>query len=324
MIPALIAGGIGLAGSLIGGSKARKAQEKAQTQALQAQALQAQQEQTWARENAQWALDQNKAIADTEFNKNWDASTKALDLNRPNQTGAFGSSTWGVDPTTGRQTQTIGLNAGDQATVDALRGKRNDMIGDLGGGFDVNGDVMNAYRALQDPILAQQRQSENSRLAAMGLSTGSGEAWGNAQRSINDNETRANQNAILQGFKADMDLRQSNRADLGVTEQMMNGFQNRTQMPTFAQFGKPNYDVPSVGAPGSPSMDAMGALEYGQNAGAATQNSWNQLGEGLGKFGAEAWNKWGPASPTPSTSQQWGVPGADKSGGGTWFGLGGS
>jgi hypothetical protein len=325
MIPALIAGGLGLAGSLIGGNKAAKAQEKAQTQALQAQAIQAQQEQAWARENAQWALDQNKAIADTEFNKNWDASLKALDINRPNQTSAFGSSTWTTDPATGKQTQTIGINSADQATLDALRGKREGLVGGLGGGFDVQGDVMNAYRALQQPLLDESRERENARLAAMGLSTGSGSAWQTAQRSLNDAQSRADQEAILQGFKADLDLRQSNRADLGLTEQMMNGFQNRTQMPTFAQFGKPNYDVPSVGAPGSPSFDAMGALKYGQEAGANTQQNWNELGTGLGQLGAEAWKNWAvPGSKTPSTGNSWGIGGtADKSGGGSWFGLGG-
>ena len=101
MIPALIAGGMSLAGSLIGGRKAAKAQQQAQTQALQAQALQADQQQRWARENAQWSLDQNKQIADQEWAKNWQGAKDAVGMNRVDQTSEFGNVDWTTDPTTG-------------------------------------------------------------------------------------------------------------------------------------------------------------------------------------------------------------------------------
>jgi hypothetical protein len=152
---------------------------------------------------------------------------------------------------------------------------------------------MNAYRGVNQPLVDQQRNKENARLAAMGLGTGSGTAWGVAQDALNRNQVNSDQNAILQGFQADQALRTSNRADLGALGGVRQGVQSGLAQPDYAkQTASAGVAAPSVqgwqsqiqpvGTQGTSSIDANSALQYGQNSGQSTQNMWNSLGTGLG------------------------------------------
>jgi hypothetical protein len=174
---------------------------------------------------------------DAAFDKQQEAARAnalwQLEQNRVDQSTPFANRSWDRDPTTGEWKQTTTLNSADQGILDQLRGKESGIIGGMGQGFNVQGDVMNAYKALQAPQLEQQRNRENARLAAMGLGTGSGQAWGYSQDALNRSENEAGQQAILAGFNADQQLRQSNRADLGALQSQYGQFQNSMNMPTF-------------------------------------------------------------------------------------------
>jgi len=178
----------------------------------------------------------------------------------------------------------------------------------MGGGFDVNGDVMNAYKAINQPLVDQQRDKENARLAAMGLGTGSGRAWGTAQDALNRNQVNSDQNAILQGFQADQALRSSNRADLGAMGGVREGIQRGTAQPEYWKQGQyagvtapqqqavqssigsmSGWSAPGVtsqapftGIQGSPTLNSGEAISYGNKVGQATQEGWNTMGKGLG------------------------------------------
>jgi hypothetical protein len=147
------------------------------------------------------------------------AQQKTL-ADRPNQIGPTGSVTWQQGPG-GQWTQNVSLSPEQQQLFNAQQGNQQTLAGLTGeqlGGFDT-GQVdfsgapamptvggydqraIDTIRALQAPDLARRREAENARLAAMGMGTGSGQAWENAQRAIGDVESRADMNAILQGIQ---------------------------------------------------------------------------------------------------------------------------
>jgi hypothetical protein len=323
-----VAAGVGVAGiasSAIGGSKSRKSADKAAQKSLDAQKEAAAYQQMWGQQNQQRANEMNIANTGTEQEMNKQNLGWANDLNRQNQewaqglnqqaiqdqigqnrlsgTNAMGTS-MGFDEN-GNYTQTLG--EGDQALMDTLRGKSNEIMQGMGGGFDVNGDVMNAYKAVNQPLVDQQRNKENARLAAMGLGTGSGTAWGTAQDALNRNQVNADQNAILQGFNADQALRTSNRADLSAMGGVRQNIQAGTATPDYWKAGSAGVSAPSVsgwtsniadvGTQGAGSVDANSALQYGQNAGQATQNQWNSIGGGIGDLAGSLMGG-GSSSPT--------------------------
>jgi hypothetical protein len=150
-------------------------------------------------------------------NANWKTQLQA---NRPNQTNQFGSSTWEQDPTTGQWAQSTKLNDQQQGIFDQQQTNQG-LLGGLTGqainGYDTsqvdfsslgampqvggyNQQAIDTQRALQAPQLAQQRASQEAKLAAMGLNTGSGRAWENAQRAIGTNESTADLQAIMSGI----------------------------------------------------------------------------------------------------------------------------
>jgi hypothetical protein len=195
----------------------------------------------------------------------WQRNLDALKMNRINQSSPWGSITYDE-----QGNQHMSLDPAQQAQLDALRGGQTSLINSLSKpvgefkqetGFDPNSDVMNAYRAINQPLVDQQRGKENARLAAMGLGTGSGMAWGTAQDALNRNQVNSDQNAILQGFNATQALRNQNRSDyetnlsgnktnaanlgvLGSQESAMRG--NMTgSLPSYAQMQPPgtNYQA---------------------------------------------------------------------------------
>ena len=90
------------------------------------------------------------------------------------------------------------------------------------------------YNKLAAPELQQSRDAENARLAAMGLNTGSGTAWENSQRALNDASSRSAmmgaQAGIQQGntmFNQAMQGYQQGAQNLN--NQYAQGMQNRQQ-----------------------------------------------------------------------------------------------
>jgi hypothetical protein len=256
------------------------------------------------RDNASWAMGQNQASMD-----------KALAQNRPNQISDFGSSTWQQGPD-GQWTQNLSLDSRTQDLLGALRNKYEQIGGQMGGGFDVNGDVMNALRAQMAPGLEQQRDSENARLAAMGLSTGSGTAWGNSQDALNRMFNDAEQKAILGGFNADQQLRQSNRQDLSTLAGIESGWRGNLNMPGFANAGGAQMSQIGVNAPNN--MYAQAGM-IDQNRAQQTGNMYTSAGGALGgalgsaasgvlgKLGSSVgnWFGGGTQAPAPVEERSW-------------------
>lgn len=241
---------------------------------------------------------------------------KALQANRPNQVGPTGSLTWSQDPS-GNWTQTTTMNPQEQAIMEA--GQQNQLgvqgkIGEQLAGFDT-GQIdfsgapampevggydqrsIDTIRALQAPQLQRQRGAKEAQLAAMGLGTGSGQAWNTEQQNIGDTEGRADLNAILAGiqqgntaFGQGMQARQQGvnetlqgeQANLGKLSGLM-ALGRGPQMPTFA-------GVNQVGM--APTADMMGAAnaQFGAERDAYNANtaSRNQLLGGLMGLGGAA------------------------------------
>ena len=329
--------GIALGGAVIGAAggmwsankQAKTAKELAKQQQQYGSAGATALEQQKAAQGAQlWASDQNKS------NQLW-----ANDQNRQNmlwsqnqnksydQTNAFGN-TLGYDAE-GNQIQKFG--GADQATLDALRGQRDSAIGGMSNKFNVQGDVMNAYRALNDPLQQQSRDKENARLAAMGLSTGSGSAWENSQRSINDAQTRSDQNAILAGFQADQALQQSNRANLGALNTTQNTLQSGLGQAAMPQIGSTTVNAPTVSAMSPDLMNAWSQDMGNMSANAVNQSNaaggWGNLAGSLGgavgkmdlgsMFGGNTATKYGT---TPGSQQSSMLAAQDAGMGGSWWG----
>jgi len=274
---------------------------------------------SWANDrniqNAQTAQEMNRANQDYAMGQNWEsqlrgqqANQAGLDAqtnsNRLDSTNAFGGTVNFAPDGSVRQQ----LGAGDQALMNTYNQKANMLMQGMGGGFDVNGDVMNAYKAINQPLVDQQRDKENARLAAMGLGTGSGRAWGTAQDALNRNQVNSDQNAILQGFNADQALRSSNRADLGAMGGVRQGIQAGLAQPDYWKQGSyagvtapqmqavnssignvggwsapgVTSQAPFTGIQGSPTLNSGEAISYGNKVGQATQEGWNTMGKGLG------------------------------------------
>lgn len=233
----------------------------------------------------------------------------ALKANRPNQVGPTGSLTWDQDAG-GNWTQTATMDPAQKQLMDAQTGNQQSLAGKIGeqmGGFGTNqvdlGGApampevggydqrsIDTIRALQAPQLQRQRAAKEAQMAAMGLGTGSGQAWNTEQQNIGDAEGRADLNAIMAGiqegntdFGQGMQARQqgvnetfnTEQANLGKLQGLM-GLGKSAQMPSFA--GVPRTDM-------APTADTMGAAraQYGDEASRynADAQSSNQMLSGL-------------------------------------------
>lgn len=301
-----VVGGIG--GGLLGGGGKDKSSGGNASQAASVQSWQdIERANALNRSNAEWTQQQNQQSMD-----------QALGQNRANQISDFGQLAWNRDPTTGAWTQTNRIAPGLSTSLDAVRGKYKDMVEGMGGGFDTNSAVLQALRGQMQPGLDEARGKENARLAAMGLNTGSGSAWGSAQDALNRSQNDAEQKAILGAFQADQALRQSNRSDLGALAGLESTWNRNMQMPSFAQAQGAQMGQPVVAAPGNRTYEAAMADAQGKNAQAA---SWGKfggaLGEAAGNWIEDWWNK--PSS-TGSGDSGWGSPDPNANYGGIYDG----
>ena len=64
-----------------------------------------------------------------------------------------------------------------------------------------NQRVTDTINALQQPGLDRARSGKEAQLAAMGIGTGTGQAWNDTQRNLGDTENRAGMNAIMSGIQ---------------------------------------------------------------------------------------------------------------------------
>lgn len=236
-----------------------------------------------------WVNDLNWSNQMRAQELNAEAINKALLANRANQTSDFGSLTWEQDPETGVWTQTNKLAPELQEQLTGLRGKYGDLIDSMGGEFGINNDVMKAYRAQMQPGLDQQRSAENARLAAMGLGTGSGAAWGGAQDALNRSANDAEQKAILNGFNAWQQGQQNVRANLGALSGLESSWRANSGMPSYANSAAATVNAPVVSQPENRTYEGMMAdndiaMAQAQANAASNDKMWSSLGKGVGSL----------------------------------------
>jgi hypothetical protein len=276
--------GASLVGGVVQGQNTKKGQAKAQ--AAQEEA---------ARVSRANALQD----ADTQYGKNWDSQMKAqeinqgaydkqLQANRANQTSDFGSTAWAQDPTTGAWTQTNSVDAGVKPALDKLRGNYSGQLDAMETDFNVNNDVMQAMRAQSAPQMEQQRNKENARLAAMGLSTGSGSAWGASQDALNRSDNDMEQKNILGGFNAWNATQANNRANLGASSALEGSFQNNAQQPSYNAANAATVNAPtwSMGGVDNGASAFQNQIDYTNAQNANTGNVVQGLGTAASIYGA--------------------------------------
>lgn len=305
MSAAITAAVVGVAGSAYSANQQKKAQQKAR-EAQQAagsgsEAAGAAGQQS--RDDIQWVNDLNRQ------NALWTQRQNAV-----NQTTDFGSTSYDFDPETGRMTAKQSLAPEQQAMLEKLRDQQDTAIGGMESGFNVNNDVMNAMRAQSAPLMQQQRAKENARLAAMGLATGSGSAWGTAQDALNRSDNDMEQKNILGGFNAWNQEQTNNRANLGALNATEQGWAGMA--PSLAP---PQVAATTVAQPTNKTFEGWAAdqaqanTRYGQDMAAqGAQNGYT--GQIVGALGGLVGNKdiqgavknWWSTPSTGSTDNAWG------------------
>lgn len=245
---------------------------------------------------------------------------KELTAGRPNQVGPTGSIQWGKDPKTGEWTQTTALGAPQQDIYNQQlesQKRLSGMFGDFAGNMDMsqldfsgapampevggyNQQAIDTVRALQAPDLERRRASKEAQLAAMGMGTGSGQAWNTEQQNIGDVENRADLEAILAGIQQGNTMfgQGLQSREQAITEALR---QRAGNLGTLGTLGELQGDVlmPEYTAGGLPST-ATGAVPNligaaGQQYGAAMDkyNAKNSGGFG-GFFGSVLGSAAGP------------------------------
>lgn len=238
---------IGAVGSAYSANKQKKAASKAANQAQDqvSQGNQAASQQSWAdierandlnRANALWAQQQNQA---------------AVDRGMIDSSNAWGGVTRTRDPVTGELTQTSTLTGPWQNLVNQGAGQLGSMQAGLSADqFGINNDVFNAVQALSAPQLQQQRDRENARLAAMGLGTGSGQAWRTAQEALGSNENDMFNRNVLTGNQAWLAGQGNLRSNMGALMGMQTGIKGLAGQDAWAQqSGLSQMAAPTVTAP---------------------------------------------------------------------------
>jgi len=229
----------------------------------------------------------------------------------------------------------------ERALVEQIKGKYGGLVGSLEGGFHVDNDVMQALRAQLQPGLDATRNRENARLAAMGLGTGSGSAWGLSQDALNRSANDANQKAVIGGFDAWRQAQENARNNLGSLFNIEQGYYNdwlggqaniRNNLGTMAGLEstwRQNMQMPS-GIPmtsaamieqptvGQPENRTWEAAQMANN-----QNAVNQAGNasrwnGIGKAAGSAWDYYSNRGSAGSGGYDPWAGGGGYSGGGIW------
>lgn len=317
---------VGGAMSMIGGSKAAKAQQKQQEAAIKAQreaqlfAQQANREnalesQKMTQENMNWANSTNKENQLWGQGLNQTALDTQTASNRLSGTNAMGSGMQFNPDGTYSQT----LQSGDQANLDAMRGKTGEIINGMGQQFGVNNDVMNALRGQLQPGYEQNAAAQRARAAAFGGGFGSGEGNRLMEDQLGRNFNDMNQKAVLGGQQAWMEGQNLLNNQLGAMNQTRTGIQAGTAQPDYWKQGS----YAGVNAPTAQGwqsnigqMDAMNpssAIQSGQVAGAGVQQGWDQMGAQLGGLTSKGIDAWNQAGQNTATANMYGtIPGSQQ------------
>lgn len=315
---AIGAAAIGAGVSAYSANKQKKAAKNAanQAQGELSAGNQAVSQQSWAdiertndlnRANALWAQQQNQAAVDRA----------AID-----SSNAWGGVTRERDPVTGELKQTSALTGPWQNLVSQGAGQLGAMQGGLSSDqFGINNDVFKAIQALSAPQLQQQRDRENARLAAMGLGTGSGQAWRTAQEALGSNENDMFNRNVLTGNQAWLagqgNLRNNMAALMGVQQ----GIKGLGQQDVWAQATAPQMAAPQINAPKNMTYETA-AQNANIGLGAANAQSainngmWGSIIGGVGNTLANKdvqagikdwWSGLGGSGSTPSAGSSTGI-----------------
>jgi len=281
MSGAIAAAAIGNPGTIYSANQQKKAASKAanQAQGELSSGNQAASQQSWAdierandmnRANALWAQQQNQA---------------AVDRGAIDSSNAWGSVNRTRDPVTGELTQTSSLTGPWQNLVSQGAGQLGSMQAGLSADqFGINNDVFNALQGLSNPQLQQQRDRENARLAAMGLSTGSGSAWQNAQEALNSSANDMFNRNVLTGNQAWLAGQGNLRSNMGALMGMQTGIKGLAGQDAWAQQGGASQmAAPTVTAPKNMTYEtALKNAEIGLGASnaqsAMNNNMWGTIG----------------------------------------------
>jgi len=145
-------------------------------------------------------------LASQQKTANDQAATQTNWASRPNQYNAFGSTTWGYDPTSQQWSQNTNLAGGAQGLFDQTMQGQQGLLGSVVSGapqanFGAQQNVIDAWNSLQRPGLDAAAEQQRARAAAMGLTVGS-EANNAIERNIGTNEATSRNQGILQGVNA--------------------------------------------------------------------------------------------------------------------------
>lgn len=165
------------------------------------------------------------------------AAREQTRMNRPNQTGPFGSTTWNGN------TQTTSLAGGLGQGAENLMGQIGSQ-GPLGTGDDArNQAIESAYSQAAsrlDPQWSQREESTRAMLANQGLDMGSeayGNELGNFSRGRNDAYSSAMANAIGQGTAAGNSVFQNNLAAQNAPYQQLGMLQGLSRPGAYGSAG---------------------------------------------------------------------------------------
>lgn len=166
------------------------------------------------------------------------------DLNRTNTTGTYGSSSWTIDPTTGRYKQTVDLNPNEQSQLDTrnqiseqMLNNANGLTGSTGSPFDYGSSVSDASKAGFDRTISalkpqwdQQNRAFDQSEADTGIPIGS-EKYNRDQMNLQTNQNNDLYGAAQSSVNADNSQSLSNNQQNYSDIANMIGMQN-TQQPT--------------------------------------------------------------------------------------------
>ncbi len=193
------------------------------------------------------------------------------------------------DPVTGELKQTSTLTGPWQNLVNNQgAGQLGAMQGGLSSDqFGINNDVFKAIQALSAPQLQQQRNRENARLAAMGLGTGSGQAWRTAQEALGSNENDMFNRNVLTGNQAWLAGQGNLRNNMAALMGLQQGIKGLGQQDAWAQASAPQMSAPTINAPKNmtyeSAMQGAGIGLDAANAKSAINNGmWGSIIGGVG------------------------------------------
>jgi len=271
MSGAIVAAGIGAAGSMYAANQQSKAAKKAASGPSAGEASQAANQQSWSdinavndlnRQNALWTQQQNMA---------------AQDKNMIGSSNQWGSVSRERDPVTGQLVQKSSLAGpwGDIANQGAAQ--YGQMQGALGSGFNVNSDYMDALRAQLMPGYQQAADAARARAAAMGTGFNSGAANAGMEDQLGRNFNDLNQKAVLGGYNAWLQDQANTRSNMGSIMSGQQGIKGLSGQDAWASQTTPMMAQPTVAQPENRTYQAA-QEDYLRGQ----QNAANQAGAGAG------------------------------------------